>query len=442
MYPENEVFFAVAPPYSYEHLVKSLDFYETLVPSDCLFYREVLAKSLDNRNVEILTISSKKNFVSEREEKVVGAYPTNSPRSPRSLKPIVFISARVHPGETPASYMLDSIIQGLLSKDPRGQSLRHNFVFKIVPMLNPDGVSRGHFRVDQNGINLNRCYAYPSILDHPSIYAVKAYIELVIPSQICFYIDLHAHGSKKSCFVFGNYLSLPQQSDNELFAKLLEINSQFFDYTESDFNEKNMTAKDPKDHHSKEGSGRVAFYKSIGLTHSYTVESSYYIPRSLHVIPPLVNMKTARKCPEISGIEKYLVSVYNRNMFMDVGAAILASVMDIYKMNPLSRVPASEHKNVEHIKEYLVGYIAGRKQGKLKKNNSRSEIPKPNKLQNFQDVEQKNTKLPLVITNQSERSQEFTRNTVCRFKSTYKYSSRPKTIDNKPKNIKYGGCGH
>ena len=410
--------------------------YESLCPPDCVFYREIIAKSLDQRDIELITISNKKNFLNEREERNIGTFPTSYPRCFKSNKPIIFISARVHPGETPASYMLDSIIQILMAKDLKGVALRNNFVFKIVPMLNPDGVYRGHFRVDQNGINLNRCYAYPSMLDHPSIYATKLYIENIIASRICFYLDFHAHGSKKSCFVFGNYLGIPRQAENELFAKLLELNSQYFEYIESDFNEKNMTAKDPKDHHSKEGSGRVAFYKSIGITHSYTVESSYYIPRCLHLIAPLVNMKTGRKHQDVPVLEKYLIQVYNRNMFLDIGSAILSSVLDIFKNNPLSRLPATEHKSVDSLQEYLLNFIQSKKQGKLRKSISRADIPKA-PLPNISENGKKSNKLPLVIANHSERGSEFIKNNVCRYKSTHKYSGRPKTIDFKYKSSKF-----
>jgi murein tripeptide amidase MpaA len=56
------------------------------------------------------------------------------------------------------------------------QLLRDQFIFYIFPIFNPDGVARGHFRVDTNGINLNRCYINPSAKDHSSIYAVKKVI--------------------------------------------------------------------------------------------------------------------------------------------------------------------------------------------------------------------------------------------------------------------------
>ncbi len=47
----------------------------------------------------------------------------------------------------------------LLNKDDlRSQLLLKLFTFKIVPMLNPDGVYNGHYRMDTYGQNLNRYY--------------------------------------------------------------------------------------------------------------------------------------------------------------------------------------------------------------------------------------------------------------------------------------------
>ena len=62
---------------------------------------------------------------------------------------VVFLSARVHPGEVPSSYVMRGIIKFLLNQnDIRAQILRDHFVFKLVPMINPDGVYHGHYRMD------------------------------------------------------------------------------------------------------------------------------------------------------------------------------------------------------------------------------------------------------------------------------------------------------
>lgn len=75
---------------------------------------------------------------------------TSKQKEPKSEKSVVkkgvFISARVHPGESNSSWIMKGIIDFLVSSAPEARVLRENFVFKIVPMLNPDGVINGNYR--------------------------------------------------------------------------------------------------------------------------------------------------------------------------------------------------------------------------------------------------------------------------------------------------------
>ena len=71
----------------------------------------------------------------------------------------IIISSRVHPGESNSSYIVEGLIDYLVnSPDVEAENLRNKFVFKIIPMLNPDGVIAGNYRCSLVGVDLNRQY--------------------------------------------------------------------------------------------------------------------------------------------------------------------------------------------------------------------------------------------------------------------------------------------
>lgn len=80
------------------------------------------------------------------------------------------MTARVHPGETVGSWMMQgthAFTVGLIEfladpNDKEAALLRENVIFKIVPMLNPDGVINGNYRCSVAGCDLNRRWAKPS----------------------------------------------------------------------------------------------------------------------------------------------------------------------------------------------------------------------------------------------------------------------------------------
>lgn len=83
----------------------------------------------------------------------------------------------MHPGESPGSHSLNGLLN-LLSdlQCEQAKTLRRHFVFKIIPMLNPDGVARGYYRLDTKAQNLNRFYVDACKELHPTIYAFKKVI--------------------------------------------------------------------------------------------------------------------------------------------------------------------------------------------------------------------------------------------------------------------------
>jgi hypothetical protein len=160
---DNDVlWFAFTYPYSYLTLQNELEVLDSRFEavavgnsksSPSIYYRrELLTRSLDGRRIDLMTITSPTGMSSDegssaREPYLPGLYPpapglySAVPRPhifPK--KDVVVISARVHPGEVPAQHTMRGIIDLLLdAHDPRAKALRDQFVFKIVPMLNPDG---------------------------------------------------------------------------------------------------------------------------------------------------------------------------------------------------------------------------------------------------------------------------------------------------------------
>ena len=99
----------------------------------------------------------------------------------------------------------------LLSSAPEADSLRERFIFKIIPMLNPDGVLHGNSRCSLVGCDLNRKWQKPSPVMikkkwlinikqkklHPTIYHTKRLIaELHSKYQVMLFCDFHGHSKK------------------------------------------------------------------------------------------------------------------------------------------------------------------------------------------------------------------------------------------------------
>ena len=86
--------------------------------------------------------------------------------------------------------------------------------------------------MDQHGQNLNRYYLNPDPHLQPSIYASKSLLDYYASiGKLALYLDFHAHASKRGCFIYGNVMgSLEDQIQNQMFCRLIALNSPHFDY--------------------------------------------------------------------------------------------------------------------------------------------------------------------------------------------------------------------
>ncbi|XP_054905031.1 cytosolic carboxypeptidase 6 isoform X2 [Poeciliopsis prolifica] len=212
---EDDVYqFAYCYPYTYtrlQHYLASLE--RRNLP---YLQREQLGLSVQQRRLDLLTITNSENVRSEKEKK------------------LVFLTARVHPGESPASFVCQGVIDFLVSHHPVAQILRDHVIFKIVPMLNPDGVYLGNYRCSLMGFDLNRHWQDPSPWAHPTLHAVKQLIVQMNqdPSvSLEFYIDIHSHSTMLNGFMYGNVFEDEERVQRQaVFPRLLCQNAPDFSF--------------------------------------------------------------------------------------------------------------------------------------------------------------------------------------------------------------------
>ena len=105
--------------------------------------------------------------------------------------------------------------------------IAENFVFKIVPMLNPDGVIVGNYRCSLAGVDLNRTYKCTVRDLYPTVHCCKMMMQrLARDRPVVVYIDLHGHSRKQNVFVYGcDNREMPQRLLHErIFPMMMHLN--------------------------------------------------------------------------------------------------------------------------------------------------------------------------------------------------------------------------
>ncbi|XP_038115746.1 cytosolic carboxypeptidase 6 isoform X2 [Culex quinquefasciatus] len=257
---EDEVYqFALTFPYSYSKLQAFLNALESKFPDS--FERTTLGMTIQNRKMELITFDDVK-----KPEKV----------DPKNLIHMVVVFARIHPGESPASYVVQGLIEYLAAANqPISKALRENVVFKIIPMLNPDGVFLGNNRCNVIGHDLNRTWNKMSQYTHPTLTAAMKMLKEYDNSscyQVDFVIDIHAHSSLTGTFIYGStYDNVYRYERHLVFPKLFASKCEDFCQEHMMFNADDR----------KSGTARRYFVDALSdNVNTYTLEVStcgYYL---------------------------------------------------------------------------------------------------------------------------------------------------------------------
>ncbi len=194
-------------PYSYERHQDLL----AAVQTHSLVSLEHLGETLDKRDLTLVKI---------------GNGDSNSDVNKRNI----WITARQHPGETMAEWLVEGLLYSLLDSDnATAKLLLEKANFYIVPNMNPDGSVRGHLRTNAVGTNLNREWLNPSLEKSPEVFHV---INKMEATGVDLFYDVHGDEALPYVFLAG---AQGTPSYNDRLARLRDRFSDVLKLASADF---------------------------------------------------------------------------------------------------------------------------------------------------------------------------------------------------------------
>lgn len=175
-FSENRAWIAYAHPYTvsqYNEFIESI--------SDNQYVKtEIIGSSVEGRALRMLTITN--------------------PGAGDTEKKVVLMTALQHSGEDCAGYFMEGLIRELLSDKPEIEAIRDKFIFKLVPVMNPDGLFHGTSRYNWAMEDLNSSWGVdgaPAENEEnvPEVIAVKHWTKdwLTQGNGIDIFFDVHSN---------------------------------------------------------------------------------------------------------------------------------------------------------------------------------------------------------------------------------------------------------
>ncbi|XP_065942112.1 uncharacterized protein [Magallana gigas] len=257
---EDTYYLAHCYPYTFTDLKEDLDAMLNNPERRQWIKREVLCETRAGNSCFLVTCT---NFDTSREEQI--------------KKKVVVVTARVHPGESQASWMMKGLLDYITSSDTLAKELRNRFIFKVVPMLNPDGVIVGNYRCSLAARDLNRNYRHPRKESFPTVWFTKSMMEKILERHdILLYCDLHGHSRKHNVFMYGNNTSEVEAEDG-IGAAQAYLRERLFPWLMSQRSPDKFSFPSCKFQikRCKESTGRVVMWRQMRVLNSFTLEATF-----------------------------------------------------------------------------------------------------------------------------------------------------------------------
>ena len=179
LFTEDSVWIAYAHPFPYQYGLELIN----AISGHSFLNIEKLGSTREARDINLLTITD--------------------PQVPDNQKKVVFITTLQHAGESNGGYVVSGLVNFLLSNDENAALARKAVIYKVIPMMNPDGIFHGMTRLNGNLEDLNQewddDFADTSNLPvEPEVACVKKWIREWLASghKIDMGLDVHSQGQE------------------------------------------------------------------------------------------------------------------------------------------------------------------------------------------------------------------------------------------------------
>ena len=191
--PHGSIFWiAHTPPYTNETLAHL----RSQMIGRPAFHEEVIGKTVGGRDLLLWTIGE----------------------GPVKGKKAVWLMFRQHSWETGSSWTGEGAVRALMGADEGARKLRREFVWKILPLCDPDGVARGGVRFNANGHDLNRNWDVIDPVQMPEITAQRNAVKRWLEAGHSVDLFFSLHNTETSEYLQGP----PSEGGNGKYRPLAE----------------------------------------------------------------------------------------------------------------------------------------------------------------------------------------------------------------------------